>query len=59
MTLPILLDTDVGSDVDDALALGLALASPELRLVAVTTVARHPERRARIAARLLGRIVCL
>jgi purine nucleosidase len=51
---PILLDTDVGSDVDDALALGLALASPELELVAVTTVARDTRLRARIAARLLG-----
>ena len=28
----ILLDTDIGSDVDDALALGLILASPELEL---------------------------
>lgn len=35
--LPILLDTDPG--VDDALALLLALRSPELELVAVTTVA--------------------
>lgn len=54
MPRPILLDTDVGSDVDDALALGLALASPELELVAVTTVARDTRLRARIAARLLG-----
>jgi len=52
---PILLDTDVGSDVDDALALGLVLASPEaLSLVAVTTVGRHGAIRARIAAGLLG-----
>jgi purine nucleosidase len=50
----ILLDTDIGSDVDDALALGLALASPELELVAVTTVAGDVDARARIAARLLG-----
>jgi purine nucleosidase len=35
--IPILLDTDPG--VDDALALLLALRSPELELVAVTTVA--------------------
>src|SRR5437764_12728140 len=35
--LPILLDTDPG--VDDALALFLVLSSPELELVAVTTVA--------------------
>src|SRR2546427_203826 len=37
MPLPILLDTDPG--VDDALALLLALRSPELELVAVTTAA--------------------
>jgi purine nucleosidase len=50
----ILLDTDVGSDVDDALALAVALASPELELAAVTTVAGDVDARARIAARLLG-----
>jgi inosine-uridine nucleoside N-ribohydrolase len=49
----IVLDTDIGSDVDDAIALGLALASPELDLVAVTTVSREPMIRARIARRLL------
>jgi inosine-uridine nucleoside N-ribohydrolase len=51
---PMLLDTDIGSDVDDALALGVALASPELRLVGVTCVARIARRRAAAAARLLG-----
>jgi purine nucleosidase len=55
MTLPILFDTDIGSDVDDALALGVILASPaELELVAVTTVARDTRLRARIAAHLLA-----
>jgi purine nucleosidase len=52
--LPILLDTDLGSDVDDAVALGLVLGSPELELVAVTTVTRLARERARAAARLLG-----
>jgi purine nucleosidase len=53
--LPILFDTDIGSDVDDALALGVILGAPEeLELVAVTTVARDVRVRARIAARLLG-----
>ena len=47
----VLLDTDIGSDVDDALALGLVLASPEaLDLVAVTTVSRDAAVRARVAA---------
>ena len=51
----ILLDTDIGSDVDDALALGVLLAEPEaLELVAVTTVAGDTRARAFAAARLLG-----
>lgn len=35
---PVLIDTDIGADIDDAFALALALASPELELVGVTTV---------------------
>jgi inosine-uridine nucleoside N-ribohydrolase len=50
----IVLDTDIGTDVDDALALALALASPELELVAVTTASGDTTLRARIAARLLA-----
>ncbi len=37
MTTPIILDVDTG--VDDALAIALALADPEIELVACTTVA--------------------
>lgn len=52
---PIVLDTDIGSDVDDALALGLVLASPdELDLRAVTTVSSDTRARARIASALLA-----
>jgi purine nucleosidase len=55
LTQQILLDTDLGFDVDDALALGLVLAEPEaLALVAVTTVAGDTRARALAAARLLG-----
>jgi inosine-uridine nucleoside N-ribohydrolase len=36
--LPVLIDTDIGADVDDAFALALAVASPELEVVGVTTV---------------------
>ena len=32
------LDTDLGSDVDDALALGYALHHPEIELVGISTV---------------------
>jgi purine nucleosidase len=51
---PVLLDTDLGSDVDDAIALALLLGCPELRLVAVTTVGGDVRGRAWAAARLLG-----
>jgi purine nucleosidase len=55
VAVPILFDTDIGSDVDDALALGLILAEPAaLELVAVTTVGRGGAIRARVAASLLG-----
>ncbi len=49
----IILDTDIGSDVDDALALGLAVRSPEVDLVAVTTVYGDVALRARMARKLL------
>jgi inosine-uridine nucleoside N-ribohydrolase len=51
--LPVLLDTDVGTDVDDAIAMALLLASPELDLRAVTTVSGDVGLRARIAKKLL------
>lgn len=49
----IILDTDIGTDVDDCLALALTLASPELELVAVTTVYGDVLLRARIVLKLL------
>lgn len=55
MPRPLLFDTDIGSDVDDAIALGLILSCPDsLDLRAVTTVAADTSDRARIAARLLA-----
>jgi purine nucleosidase len=52
---PILLDTDIGSDCDDALALGVLLAErAALELVAVTTGSAKSDRRAEIVASLLG-----
>ena len=54
MRRPVLLDCDLGSDVDDAIALALLLACPELRLVAVTTVGGDVRGRAWAAARLLA-----
>jgi inosine-uridine nucleoside N-ribohydrolase len=51
--IPILLDTDIGTDIDDAFALALILQSPELDLLAVTTVAGDTQARARLAAKML------
>ena len=51
--IPIVLDTDIGSDIDDAFALALVLDSPELDLRAVTTVSGDTQARARIAAKML------
>ena len=53
MRIPILLDTDIGSDIDDAYALILAASSPELDLVAVTTVNNDVRMRAAIAMSIL------
>jgi purine nucleosidase len=53
MKVPILLDTDIGSDVDDAFALALALASPEIDLRGVTTVSGNTHDRALMACRML------
>lgn len=53
-SIAIILDTDIGTDVDDAFALALILASPELDLRGVTTVGRDPRTRARIVCRFLA-----
>lgn len=50
---PVLLDTDIGDDIDDAFALALALRSPEIRLTGVTTVFKDAHSRSLIALRLL------
>jgi len=50
----LVLDTDLGSDVDDALALAYARRHPAIELRAVTTVSADTTARARIAARLLA-----
>jgi inosine-uridine nucleoside N-ribohydrolase len=50
---PIILDTDIGTDIDDAFALALIINSPELELLGVTTVAGDTQARARLAAKLL------
>lgn len=38
--IPVVIDTDIGADIDDAFALALAIASPELDIRGITTVGR-------------------
>lgn len=49
----ILLDTDIGGDVDDALALAFALNSPEINIVGITTVYLANEWRANVTRNML------
>jgi inosine-uridine nucleoside N-ribohydrolase len=51
--IPIILDTDIGGDIDDTWALALLLKSPELDLKMVVADTGDTVYRAKIAARLL------
>ncbi|HZI39074.1 MAG TPA: nucleoside hydrolase [Acidimicrobiia bacterium] len=48
------IDTDIGTNVDDAVALLSAVAHPSVELVGVSTVGPDPERRAAVAVGLLA-----
>src|SRR5689334_17784791 len=50
----IIIDTDIGDDIDDAFALALALRSPELQILGISTTFGDTELRAKLADRLLG-----
>jgi inosine-uridine nucleoside N-ribohydrolase len=52
MPRKLLLDTDIGSDIDDAVCLAYLLANPECELLGVTTVSGKPVERARLASAL-------
>jgi inosine-uridine nucleoside N-ribohydrolase len=54
--VPVIIDTDIGSDIDDALALGLAVASPELEVRAITTCGGSPDNRAWLVCRFLTQV---
>jgi inosine-uridine nucleoside N-ribohydrolase len=49
----VILDTDIGDDIDDAYALGLVLSSPELKLMGVTTAWGDTGLRARLVEGIL------
>jgi hypothetical protein len=49
----VIFDTDIGDDIDDAFALALAVSSPKLEVIGVTTAWGNTDLRARLAERLL------
>jgi inosine-uridine nucleoside N-ribohydrolase len=48
--MKLLLDTDIGSDIDDAICLAYLLAEPRCDLLGITTVSGEPEKRAMLAS---------
>lgn len=50
MSIKVLLDTDIGTDVDDAVALAYLLAQRECDLVGITTVSGEPIKRASLVS---------
>jgi inosine-uridine nucleoside N-ribohydrolase len=46
----VILDTDIGSDIDDAVCLAYLLAQPDCELLGITTVSGEPVERAKIAS---------
>ena len=49
----VIIDTDIGDDVDDAYAVGLALQSSELKILGITTAWGNTPLRAQLVERLL------
>jgi Inosine-uridine preferring nucleoside hydrolase len=52
----VIIDTDIGDDIDDAFALALALRSPELQIIGVTTTFGDTETRAKLLDRFLAEV---
>jgi len=51
--IPVILDTDIGSDIDDTWALAMLLESPELDLKLIVTACGDTHYRARLTAKFL------
>ncbi len=50
----IIIDTDIGGDIDDALAVALALNSPEIEIIGITTVFVDTASRVKLTKKLLS-----
>ncbi len=52
----VIIDTDIGDDIDDAFAVALALRSPELQVLGITTTFGDTETRAKLLDRFLAEV---
>jgi purine nucleosidase len=52
----VILDTDIGDDIDDAFAVALALRSPELQILGITATFGDTETRAKLLDRFLAEV---
>ena len=50
MSIKILLDTDIGSDIDDAVCLAYLLAQSQCQLLGITTVSGESKKRGMLAS---------
>ena len=55
-TIPVIIDTDIGSDIDDTWALAMALGCPELDVRMVVTCTGDTRYRAKIVCKFLERV---
>ncbi len=51
--VPVILDTDIGDDIDDTWALNMLLGSPEVNLKLIVTSTNDTERKTRLVAKIL------
>ncbi|MFW9880600.1 MAG: nucleoside hydrolase, partial [Candidatus Thorarchaeota archaeon] len=51
--IPVILDSDIGLDIDDTWALGLLLKCPELDVKLISTVSRNTHIKTRLVAKFL------
>jgi len=52
----VIIDTDIGDDIDDAFAVALAVRSPELQILGITTTFGDTETRAKLLDRFLAEV---
>jgi len=52
----VIIDTDIGDDIDDAFAVALAMRSPEVKILGITTTFGDTEKRAKLLDRLLAEV---